>query len=401
MHRILTVTQLNEYMHTLIGRDPVLKSLRVQGEISGFKHHTSGHMYFTLKDGGALVRCVMFRSAAQTLHFAPRDGMRVVVTGEASLYVRDGQFQLYVQAMQQDGEGELYGRYLLLKTRLEAKGYFDASIKKPIPYLPKCVGIVTSPTGAALQDMLNIIRRRFPAMHICVCPVPVQGPGAAQEIAAAILRMNEAHAASVLIVGRGGGSLEDLWAFNEECVARAIYKSHIPVISAVGHETDHTIADFVADLRAPTPSAAAELCVPEYAALVQTLDIDMERLRNAYAANVHSRKEYIKLLMQSRGFFAVESIIAKERRALTSAFGKMRMLMDARIVSKTLLVNTLMERLNALSPAGLLARGLALVSDENGRALFSVQMMEKGMAVKLRMHDGEADAIIQTINSNK
>ena len=269
---ILGVSQLNEYVNNLLRRDGLLQGLQVRGEISGFKRHSSGHLYFSLKDEAALVRCVMFRQHALSLHPLPKDGEMVTVTGSISLYVKDGQYQLYVTKLQREGQGDLYAQFLASKAALEAEGLFDSAHKKPIPRLPRCVGVVTSPTGAAIQDIFQITRRRFPGMGLLLYPVKVQGEGAAEQIAKAIQWMDAHKAADVLIVGRGGGSLEDLWAFNEECVARAIYACSIPIVSAVGHETDVSIADFVADLRAPTPSAAAELCVPEYDRLMGDIE---------------------------------------------------------------------------------------------------------------------------------
>ncbi|NLI52737.1 MAG: exodeoxyribonuclease VII large subunit, partial [Clostridiales bacterium] len=276
---VFRVGELNEYVSTLLSSDPNLAQLRVSGEISGFKRHSSGHLYFSLKDESALVRCVMFRQQAMRLNFQPQDGMQVLLYGRAALYEKDGSFQLYANYLKKSGEGELYLRFLALKQELEERGWFDAARKRPIPFLPRRVGVVTSGTGAAVQDIINIIRRRFPRMPIVLASVRVQGQGAAEEIADAIRKMNEAEAADVLIVGRGGGSMEDLWAFNEPAVAEAIVQSRIPVVSAVGHETDFTIADFAADLRAPTPSAAAELAVPEMEACYEGVRQLGERMR--------------------------------------------------------------------------------------------------------------------------
>ena len=269
---VLSVTQLNEYVSTLIRNDMLLGSVSIRGEISGFKRHSSGHIYFSMKDESSVVRCVMFRQNAMSLDRSIGDGMQVTASGYASLYTRDGQFQFYVKSIEREGEGELYRRFAMLKTRLEAQGLFAKEHKKPIPMLPKCLGVVTSATGAAIQDIINITRRRYPAMDILLSPASVQGAGAAKEIADAIRLLDGSGKADVIIVGRGGGSIEELWAFNEEIVAKAIYACKTPIVSAVGHETDFTIADFAADLRAPTPSAAAELCVPEYEALNDELE---------------------------------------------------------------------------------------------------------------------------------
>ncbi len=398
--RILTVTQLNEYVGNLLNGDPVLRTLRVQGEISGFKLHTSGHMYFQLKDESAVLRCVMFRSAAMSVRFQPQDGMKVIVDGYASLYTKDGQFQLYAQAMQKDGEGELYQRFLLLKTKLEAMGYFDPARKRLIPFLPKKVGVVTSGTGAALQDILQIIRRRFPNMDIVVCPVLVQGTGAAADVAAGIRAMNAYGGVSVLIVGRGGGSMEDLWAFNEPEVVKAVFESRIPVISAVGHETDITLCDFTADLRAPTPSAAAELAVPAYDGLLQRVDeLSSERLYRASFRSLSVKRERIGLLMRARGFSASSHRAALERKRLEHAAKKLEDTGASALLQHRTKVDGLLHRLRALSPDAVLDRGYAIITDEGGRILHNTSNMNTGMPVVLHMNDGAAQARIDRVTA--
>ncbi len=391
--RAITVTQLNEYVGTLLSGDPLLRGLKVTGEISGFKRHTSGHIYFSLKDETAVVRCVMFRAAAQSLDFVPQDGMRVLTGGYASLYVRDGQYQLYVQSMQKEGEGELYRRFLLLKTKLEAMGYFNPDHKRPIPYLPRCVGIVTSPTGAALQDILQIIRRRFPNMDVQICPVLVQGAGAAEDIAAGIRAMNRLSRASVLIVGRGGGSIEDLWAFNEPAVAKAIYESRIPVISAVGHETDFSIADFTADLRAPTPSAAAELCVPQYDSLLQHTDaLISERLPRALSRSISAKRDRLLLLLHARGFSAAEHSLILKRQILGNTVSRLHIAVAHSMQGKCAVTRGLMQRLQPLSPDAALQRGFAIVTSSEGKVLSSISDVAPEAEIILRMKGGEADA---------
>ncbi|MDL2234805.1 exodeoxyribonuclease VII large subunit [Christensenellaceae bacterium OttesenSCG-928-L17] len=398
----LSVTQLNEYVSGLIAGDPMLRELRVQGEISGFKRHSSGHLYFSLKDEHAVVRCVMFRQAAQQLQIQPRDGMQVIISGYAALFQRDGQFQLYAQNIVQMGEGDLYRRFLLLKTQLEAKGYFDAAHKKPIPMLPACVGVITSDTGAVLQDIRNVIGRWFPRMHILVLPVRVQGPSAAQEIARAIDQMNREKRASVLIVGRGGGSIEDLWAFNELPVAEAIYRSEIPIISAVGHETDFTIADFVADLRAPTPSAAAELCVPSYDQLVQTLDNAVsQRLQRAISQALLSRRNRIEILLRSRGFAVVEHQLALKRQQVVNAIQKMQSAAMTQMQEQVGKLDKQRERLQLLSPTQMLGRGYALISDEMGKPVGSIAELSPNDMLAIQMHDGRATARVVDVQRRK
>ena len=259
----ISVTDLNLYIKDKFSSDEALSAVIVKGEISNFKNHYTGHLYFTLKDDKSLVKCVMFKTYAERLNFKPKDGMQVMVFGSVSVFERDGVYQIYVKAIKEDGIGDLYEKYEKLKAKLEEEGLFDETHKKKIPLIPKVIGVLTSQTGSVIRDIINVSTRRNPNTYIRLLPVPVQGPGAAEEIAKGIKIMNEKKLADVLIIGRGGGSLEDLWAFNEEIVARAIYNSEIPIISAVGHETDFSIADFVADLRAPTPSAAAELANPD------------------------------------------------------------------------------------------------------------------------------------------
>ncbi len=397
----ISVSKLNEYVSILLGRDPLLRNLRVIGEISGFKRHSSGHLYFSLKDEGSLVRCVMFRQSAQTLTFRPQDGMRVVLTGYASLYARDGQYQLYAQAMSEEGEGELYRKFLLLKTRLEAKGYFDPARKRPIPFLPRLVGVITSQTGAAVHDITEIIHTRFPNMPILLCPVAVQGAGAAQSIAEGIAAMNRDGQADVLIVGRGGGSLEDLWAFNELPVAEAIYHSEIPVISAVGHETDFSIADFVADVRAATPSAAAAMAVPEYDQLLQRLDQSVNRLGHALGRGVEAKKNKVKDLLNRGGVTGVPHKLSRYRQRLEQcnvllAHNGLKRLENAR---GALMAG--LGRLTALGPGAVLARGYSVVQDETGAVLKGVQALQPGMAVRLMMQGGRAHAKIESIEEGE
>ena len=395
--QLLSVSQLNTYVGELLSADPILHGLRVQGEISGCKRHSSGHLYFSLKDENALVRCVMFRSQAYELDFRPADGMQVVLTGYASLYARDGAFQLYALSLDRQGEGELYARFLKLKAKLEAEGYFDPAHKREIPFLPRRVGIVTSGTGAAIQDIFNIVSRRFPDMPMTLAPVRVQGAGAAEEIADAIGRMNAAHAADVLIVGRGGGSMEDLWAFNEPAVAEAIFHSEIPVISAVGHETDFTIADFVADMRAPTPSAAAELAVPEEDACRRAVDEMARRLRRGLTATITQSRARLSLLTASHAFRIPKERVDEARMTLDRDAERMSLAAWTRIRDARGNLAAAEGRIQALNPLSVLARGYAVVGDERGRTVTSVNALRKGQTVTVQMHDGSAAATIESI----
>ena len=277
----ISVAELNKYIKDKVADDEYLNSVFVKGEISNFKHHYTGHMYFTLKDETSLIKCVMFKSWTATLNFVPKDGIKVMVLGSVSVFERDGVYQIYCNAMQEDGMGNLYTAYEELKKKLENEGLFDKEHKKKIPFMPKIIGVLTSNTGAVIKDIINVSTRRNPNVYIRLLPVPVQGAGAGEKIAKAIKLMNEKKMADVIILARGGGSIEDLWPFNEESVARSIYESELPVISAVGHETDFTIADFVADLRAPTPSAAAELAVADISELQNDISLYKRRLKLA------------------------------------------------------------------------------------------------------------------------
>ena len=392
--RASTVSELNAYVSQLLQSDDALHGLRVAGEISGFKRHTSGHLYFSLKDASASVRCVMFRTYAMRLRFSPRDGMRVVLTGYASLYERDGSFQLYAMALEEQGAGALYQQFLERKDALEQRGWFDESQKKPIPFLPRRVGVVTSGSGAAVQDILQIIGRRFPSMPVVLASVKVQGDGAAQEIAHAVTEMDRRRAADVLIVGRGGGSIEDLWAFNELAVAEAIHACATPVISAVGHETDFTIADFVADLRAPTPSAAAELAVPELDALTETLRDRAERLGRGLLHTVTHARARIELATSSRGFFALRARLDAYRQTLDGQADAMhRAGLDA-LTDRRALLATATARLGGLDPLCVLRRGYALVRDARGGAITDAHALKAGETVTITLHGGGAEATV-------
>lgn len=398
---IFSVSELNAYVGGLLGADPHLRDLTVRGEISGFKRHSSGHLYFSLKDERALVRCVMFKGQAMQLDFRPEDGMQVCISGYAALYARDGSFQVYAQSMAREGAGALYARFLTLKEQLEREGYFDASHKKPIPFLPRCVGVVTSGTGAAIQDVLQIIGRRFPKMPICLCPVKVQGEGAAGEIAAGIRAMNRARTADVLIVGRGGGSIEDLWAFNEPEVARAIWESEIPVISAVGHETDFTIADFVADLRAPTPSAAAELAVPSYADCAETLAVLDGRLRRSLDAGLRSRRDRLHLLQNSAGFHMAAQRVSDGRFELDALRERLCRGAERTLLAKRQRLERLHGALAALNPDAVLQRGYAMICDEAGHVLSSVADVQLQEQIAVRLSDGRLTATVNNIEKKE
>lgn len=398
---IVSVSQANEYANSLLQQDGLLRNIGIRGEISGFKRHSSGHLYFSLKDEGALIRCVMFRQYAVNCPFLPADGMQVTAFGSVSLYVRDGQYQFYIRNMEEQGEGALYRRFLIQKTRLQAKGYFSAEYKKELPFLPRRVGVVTSQTGAVFQDIKNVIRRRFPKMDIVLSPAKVQGDGAAQQIADAIGALDASGLVDVIIVGRGGGSIEDLWAFNEEIVAEAIFRCKTPIISAVGHETDFTIADFTADLRAPTPSAAAELCVPEYSLMQERLlHIRSQIQKNALQAAA-DRKMKLQAVIASNAMAKPAHMLAMSRQRLDIAQIRLQESASQSLFSRQEHFHRIKHALDTLNPYSVLQRGYALARDPAGNTICSVHGLMAGQQAELIFHDGSVKIKIESINQSE
>lgn len=391
----ITVTDLNKYIKNKIDGDEMLNNVLVKGEISNFKNHYTGHMYFTLKDENSLIKCVMFKSYTTHLSFMPKDGMKVMVLGSVAVFERDGVYQIYAKAMKEDGLGSLYTAYEELKKKLEQEGLFAESHKKKIPFMPKTIGVLTSNTGAVIRDIINVSTRRNPGAHIRLYPVPVQGPGAAEKIAEGIKFMNENKLADVLIIGRGGGSLEDLWPFNEEIVARAIYDSELPIISAVGHETDFTIADFVADLRAPTPSAAAELAVANIEDVRETLKLYNNRYKVALKKKIElMRLSYEKCMARP----AYKNPTQKINEQYMVIDMKVKALQNSMMLklkeAKTSFVKET-AKLDSLSPLKTLTRGYSIVTkQESGKAIKSVDDLNSGEKVNLRLSDGQKTATI-------
>ncbi len=394
---ILTVADLNKYIKEKIDNDERLNNVLIKGEISNFKNHYTGHMYFTLKDEKSLIKCVMFKTYTAHLSFIPKDGMKVVILGSVSVFERDGVYQIYAKAMKQDGLGSLYEAYEKLKLKLEEEGLFDASHKVKIPYMPKTIGVLTASTGAVIRDIINVSTRRNPNVHIRLYPVPVQGSTAAEQIVNGIKFMNENKLADVLIVGRGGGSLEDLWPFNEEIVARAIYESEIPIISAVGHETDFTIADFVADLRAPTPSAAAELAV-------QKIDDVKELLSNYQNRNKLALKKKLQLMrleyekcMTKQVFTNPLQKINEQYMVLDMKVKKLQNSISNKIKEEKTKYVKSVAKLDALSPLKTLARGYSIVSLDNEKdkdVIISAKQLKKDDKINVKFADGDVKAII-------
>lgn len=397
----LTVTDVNRYIKSLLTADDVLSSVSIRGEISNFKAHGSGHLYFTLKDEGAEISAVMFRGDASRMQFRPTDGMRVVAHGSVDVYEKSGRYQVYVRAMQADGVGAMMLAYERLKKKLLAEGLFDPARKKPIPRFPSCVGVITAPTGAAVRDILNITGRRYPQAKILLYPSLVQGADAPANLCAGLMALNAMAACDVIILGRGGGSLEDLWAFNDEALVRAVAASEIPVISAVGHETDFTLCDFVADLRAPTPSAAAEIAVPDGSALKAYLNQTKDALEKSAMARVTEAQR--ALLQRSRALelLSPEGRLQRLQQQLTAYGERMERAAEHHLQRKTVELQGAMERLEALSPLAVLQRGYGAVLDGEGRVLSSVGEIKEGQRVELLLRDGRADARILSVTRTK
>lgn len=389
----ISVSDLNRYMKDKVADDEYLKSVFVRGEISNFKHHYTGHMYFTLKDENSLIKCIMFKSSTLTLNFVPKDGMKVNVLGSVAVFERDGVYQIYCKAMQEDGVGDLYAKFKELKDKLEKEGLFDAEHKKKIPMMPKVIGVLTSNTGAVIRDIINVSTRRNPNCYIRLYPVPVQGPGAAEKIVDAIRFMNEHKLADVLIVARGGGSLEDLWPFNEEIVARAIYDSELPVISAVGHETDFTIADFVADLRAPTPSAAAELAVTDIFDLQDRINLYQRRLQLLLRKKVEVLRLRYDKCMKSRCFTEPSYLFQDRYLKLDSFVKNLEKAINLKMKDYKLQTVEKITKLDAMSPLKTLARGYTVVEKED-KLVKSVKDLKKDDIINVRLNDGKIDAKI-------
>ena len=389
----ITVTDLNLYIKNKFNNDEYLNNVLIKGEISNFKHHYTGHMYFTLKDENSLIKCIMFKSYTANLKFVPKDGMKVIILGTVSVFERDGVYQIYCKGMQEDGYGSLHIAYEELKAKLEKEGLFDQKYKKPIPKMPKCIGVLTSNTGAVIRDIINVSTRRNPNVNIRLLPVPVQGEGAAEKIAKAIKLMNEKKLADVIIVARGGGSLEDLWPFNEEIVARAIFDSELPVISAVGHETDFSISDFVADLRAPTPSAAAELAVPNISDIVLKLDNYNIRYKNALKKKIEIMKLRYEKCMMNRVFRNPLQNIQDKYVYIDRINKSMQLSISTKLQgSKTKMVE-LVTKLDSLSPLKTLTRGYSIM-EKDGKVVKSVKDITAGDDVDIRLIDGTAKAKI-------
>ena len=397
---VLSITQLNEYIRGKMDADALLNSVAVRGEISNYKMYPSGHHYFTLKDEGAALKCVMFKGNALRLRFRPENGMKVIAMGKVSVFPRDGAYQLYCTAMAMDGVGDLYAAFEQLKKKLAAQGLFDPAHKKLLPQYPGTIGIITSSAGAAVHDMLRILNKRYPLSKVRLLPVRVQGAEASGEIAAAIGYANYYKLADLLIVGRGGGSIEDLWAFNDERVAWAIYQSEIPVISAVGHEPDVTISDFVADLRAATPSNAAELAVPDQDALRQTLDSMNAAMAAALNRQLKSARQHLTMLSQSPALKSPTGYLEQKQKNLELLRGRLVSAQTNQINRKHQHFIALTSKLDAMSPLKVLTRGYAMAQTQGGEVLKSVKQVERGERITVSLSDGKLSATVMDVKEN-
>ena len=392
--QVLSITQLNEYIRGKLDDDALLNGVAVRGEISNYKVYPSGHHYFTLKDEGASLKCVMFKGNAIRLRFRPDNGVKVIAMGKISVYPRDGVYQLYCTAMAMDGIGDLYAAFEQLKAKLAAQGLFDPAHKKPIPKYPETIGIVTSSAGAAVHDMLRILRKRYPLTKVLLLPVRVQGVEAPGEIVAAIRYANFHRLADLLIVGRGGGSIEDLWAFNDERVAYAIYESQIPVISAVGHEPDVTISDFVADLRAATPSNAAELAVPDQDALRQNLDAYSLSMAASLNRQVKGARQHLDVLAASPALRSPTGYLDQKRKSLELLLNRLVSAQSRLVEQKNRRFVALISKLDAMSPLKVLTRGYAMAETEGGAVVRSVKQIRTGDRLKVTFSDGHICATV-------
>lgn len=393
----VSVSQLTTYLKELIENDSMLSRVNVRGEISNFKYHSSGHMYFTLKDENAKIKCVMFRGYNCFLKFMPEDGMNVIIEGDISIYEKDGQYQLYCSRMEPDGVGGLYLAFEQLKERLQAEGLFDEKRKLPIPLFSRRIGVATSPTGAVIRDIINVASKRFYRSDILLYPVKVQGDGAALSIVEAIKYFNKTGDVDVIIIGRGGGSIEELWPFNEEILARAISQSKIPVISAVGHETDFTIADFVADARASTPTHAAEMAVPSYEDLVYKLESIKETILSRFKSNIIQKGYYINSIVEKIKRNSPENRIIQYIQFIDGIQSKITLITQNRISAYENRFSVLLGKLDTLSPVKTLNRGYSIVTKEE-KVIGSVRLLQKEDRVKVYMQDGNLDCKVVEIS---
>lgn len=399
--QIFSISQINEYLRGKMDEDRLLNQLAVRGEISNYKMYPSGHHYFTLKDENAALKCVMFKTSAARLRFRPENGMKVIAMGRITVYPRDGAFQLYCSAMTVDGVGDLYAAFEQLKAKLSAQGLFDPAHKKPLPPFPGTIGIITSSAGAAIHDMLRILNKRYPLTQVRLLPVRVQGAEAPGEIAAAIRYANHFQLADLLIVGRGGGSIEDLWAFNDERVAYAIYESRIPIISAVGHEPDVTISDYVADLRAATPSNAAELAVPDQTALLQNMDTTEANLQTLLGRQLKSARQRLDAISRSPALQSPTGYLEQREKNLEHLKTRLIAAQTQQLQRRRQRFVASTAKLDAMSPLKVLTRGYSIVEGGDGTILRSASQTAPGQTIRVTLTDGSLTAVVSDVKEEK
>lgn len=392
---VYSVSQINRYIRMLIDKDAYLNNITVRGEITNFKAHYTGHFYFTLKDETSTIKCVMFKSMASLVKFKPADGMKVVITGQVSLFERDGTYQIYCKTMVPEGVGELYLAYEQLKEKLAKEGLFDVKYKKKIPFLPNRVGVITSKTGAVVRDIINVSTRRYPNVNLCIFPAAVQGVNVASTVIEGIETFNRLNNVDVIIIARGGGSFEDLFGFNDEGLARKIFESNIPIVSAVGHETDFTICDFVSDLRAPTPSAAAELVYPRYSDIISKISVNENRVLIATKNYLIRKREYVKRIMASKLEKVPLDMINKYKMEIDKSIAISENAMCLKLEKYKSKSSNLISKLDALSPLKTLSRGYSVVENENHKVIKSKNDVEVGNNISITFSDGKINATVK------
>lgn len=392
---VYSVSQINRYIKMLIDKDAYLNNITVRGEITNFKAHYTGHFYFTLKDETSTIKCVMFKSMASLVKFKPADGMKVVITGQVSLFERDGTYQIYCKTMVPEGVGELYLAYEQLKEKLAKEGLFDVKYKKKIPFLPNRVGVITSKTGAVVRDIINVSTRRYPNVNLCIFPAAVQGVNVASTVIDGIETFNRLNNVDVIIIARGGGSFEDLFGFNDESLARKIFESNIPIVSAVGHETDFTICDFVSDLRAPTPSAAAELVYPRYSDIISKISVNENRVLIATKNYLIRKREYVKRIMASKLEKVPLDMINKYKMEIDKSIAISENAMCLKLEKYKSKSSNLISKLDALSPLKTLSRGYSVVENENHKVIKSKNDVEVGNNISITFSDGKINATVK------
>lgn len=395
MGKIYTVSEINKYIKMIFDKDVYLNNITIQGEITNFKAHYTGHLYFTLKDDTSTIKCIMFKSFASLIKFKPTDGMKVVITGQVSVFERDGAYQIYCRTMTPEGLGELYLAYEQLKEKLNKEGLFDSAHKKKLPYLPNRVGVITSRTGAVVRDIINVTTRRYPNVNLLIYPAAVQGVNVAQTVIEGLDTFNRLNNVDVIIIARGGGSFEDLFGFNDENLARKIFESKIPVVSAVGHETDFTICDFVSDLRAPTPSAAAELVYPQYSDIVQKISTDRNRIIIGIQNYIIRKREYVKRIKAAKLEKVPLDIINRYRMIIDSTIRKSENNIRLRIERYKSKCMQTISKLDALSPLKTLTRGYSVVENEERKVIKSVKDVKKDDKLNLTLVDGKINVIVE------